>query len=227
MRKDLLPVHLQNLIIRGSQDDDDGDESEEESDDDEKSDDDGDEEEQDKDKTEDTTALKSALQKERRARKESDRKLRKLEKLVSEQGDKEKSESDKAKEEASKAESKAQKLAVKLRDSAIDNAIIKLAGKLKFRDSDDALLMADRDDIDIDQDEDDPTKIELDEGSVETALQNLAKKKPHLIVADGQEDRSGSKFGGSRKSPEKMQDEALMGRYDAFKTARPAPSSSK
>jgi hypothetical protein len=226
MRKDLLPKHLQNLIIRGAQDDD-GDESEEDSDD-EKSGDEGEEEEQEKDdKAEDTTALKSALQKERRARKNNERELKKLQKLVAEQGDKEKSESDKAKEQASTAESKAQKLAVKLRDSAIDNAIIKVSGKLKFRDVDDALLMVDRDAIEVDQDEDDPTQIELDEGSVETALQALAKKKPHLILADGQGEPSGGKFGGSRKSPEKLQDAEMMERYDAFKNLRPAPASSK
>lgn len=226
MRKDLLPRHLQNLVIRGAQDDEEGDESEENSDD-ENSDEEGEEEEQEKDKAEDTTALKSALQKERRARKEADRKLRKLEKLVTEQGDKEKSESDKAKEQASTAESKAQKLAVQLRDRVIDNAIIKVSGKLKFRDVDDALMLINRDDIDVEQDEDDPTQIELDEGSVETALQALAKKKPHLILADGQGEPSGGKFGGSRKSPEKMQDAEMMDRYDAFKNLRPAPASSK
>jgi hypothetical protein len=221
-----LPKCLQNLIIRGSADDDEQGESEEESSDDDDDDDGEDKEgEQDKDKAEDTTALKSALVKERRARKNNERELKKLKALVDAQGDKEKSESDKAKETASAAESKAQKLAIRLKDSAIDNAVLKAAQKLRFRDTDDALKLIDRSDIDVEQDDDDPTVIELDEGSVETALQALAKAKPHLILAEGQEDKSGSKFGGSRKSPEKLQDEKLMTDYPALRQNRPVAHS--
>jgi len=221
-----LPKSLQNLIIRGSADDEEEGESEEESSDDDDDDDGEDKEgEQDKDKTEDTTALKSALQKERRARKTNERELKKLQKLVAGQEDKEKSESDKAKEDASKAESKAQKLAVRLKDSAIDNAVLKIAQRLKFRDTDDALKLVNREEIDVEQDEEDPTEIELDEGSVETALQALAKAKPHLILAEGQEDKSGSKFGGSRKSPDKLQDEKLMAAYPALTQNRPVAHS--
>jgi len=225
MRKDLLPEYLQNLIIRGSADDDEQGESEEESSDDDDEGEGENEGEQDKDKAEDTTALKSALQKERRARKNNERELKKLQKLVNDQGDKEKSDKDKAEETASKAESKAQKLAVKLKDSAIDNAVLKVAQKLKFRDTDDALKLVDRGEIDVEQDEDDPTQIELDEGSVETALQALAKAKPHLILADGQEDKSGSKFGGSRKSPETLQDDKLKAAYPALTHNRPVAHS--
>lgn len=214
MRKVTLPKCFRDLQISGAETDDTGDESEES--DDENESEEG-EEEEGKEKEPDTTALKSALQKERRARKDFERKLKRLEQAQTDKENQEKSESDKAKENASKAESKAQKLAVKLRDSAIDNAIIKAAGKLKFRDTDDALKLVDREDIDIEQDEDDPTKIELDEDSVKSALDKLAKAKPHLIQADGQGERSGSKFNGGRgKSQQELDDAALMERYGAF-----------
>jgi hypothetical protein len=220
MRKDLLPKFLQNLDIRGSQDDD-------ENEDDESSDSESDEgdEEQDSDKAEDTTALKNALRKERNARKKFERDFKKLQKTLGDKADQEKSETDKAKEDASKAESKAQKLAERLKLSAVDNAIIKVGTKMKFRDIDDALKLIDRDAIDIEQDEDDPTVMDLDETSVKAALDALAKAKPHLILADGQGEASGSKFGGSRKSNESNSDKLLMERYEAFGTRERVPSS--
>ena len=224
MRKSKMPTCFLNLKISGA----DPTEEEGESEESEDNDDDGEEGEGEEDKgKEDTTALKSALQKERRARKINERELKKLQKAINDAGDKEKSESDKAKEDASKAESKAQKLAERLKESAIDNAIIKLSSKLKFRDTDDALKLIDRDSIEVDQDEDDPTKIELDEDSVKSALESLAKLKPHLILADGQGAPSGGKFNGGRgKSQQELNDSALTERYDAFKQTGRVPSSS-
>lgn len=211
MRKGLLPKHYYFMTLRGFEDENESEEEEEESE----------ENEEEKDKegkgAENNDALKSALQKERRERKRLEREARELKKFKEEQEGKEQSDSDKAKEAASKAESRAEKLAAKLIDSALDNAIIKAAGTLKFRDVDDALKLVDRDDIDIDQDEDDPSEIDLDEASVKAALEKLAKAKPHLIVAEGQEERSGSKFNGRRKPGDnKVEDEALRAKYPAL-----------
>lgn len=218
MRKGLLPKHYYDIVLRGFEEDDDkksgtGDGTDDGAD--------GDEEEEEDDKggkegSENTDGLKSALQKERRERKRLEKEARELKKFKEEAEGKDKSDTDKAKEDASKAESKAQKLAAKLRDSALDNAIIKAAGGLKFRDIDDALKLVDRGDIDIEQDDDDPTEIELDEASVKAALEKLAKAKPHLIVAEGQGERSGSKFNGGKKPNQQTDEEVLRSKYPAL-----------
>lgn len=224
MRRD-LPKILRNLNIRGAEPDDEEGESDEESDDD---DDDGKgaEGEGNSGKPDDNEALKSALRKERLARKKFEKENRTLKKAQEGKQAQEQSEADQAKERASAAESKGQKLAERLLRSEIDNAIIKVAGKMKFRDIDDALKLVEREDIEAEQDDDDPTSIELDEGSVETALKNLAKKKPHLLIAEGQGEPSGGKFGGSRKSTQDMDDDAMMARYDAFAITGRTPNKS-
>lgn len=216
MRKGLLPKHYYSIVLRGFEGD--GDEGEGEGSDD---DDDGDEGEENEKKegegdSGNTDGLKSALQKERRERKRLEREAKELKKFKDEAEGKTKSDTDKAKEDASKAESKAQKLAVKLRDSALDNAIIKAAGGLKFRDIDDALKLVDRDAIDIEQDDDDPSEIDLDEESVKTALEKLAKAKPHLIVAEGQGEKSGSKFNGGKKPSKQTDEDVLRSKYPAL-----------
>ena len=217
MRKDLLPL-FENLRIRGFETDD-NDSEDEESNDEESEDEE--QEGQDKDKPENTDALKSALRKERNLRKKEERDRKALAKRLDELDSKEKSETDKAKEDASKAESKAQRLAVALKTTAVDNAIIKAAGKLKFRDIDDALKLVDREAIDVEQDDDDPSNVDLDEESVKSALESLAKTKPHLILADGQEDKSGSKFAGSRKSQKDMDEDALIEKFPALARSMP------
>lgn len=216
MRKGLLPKHYYNIVLRGFEGD--GDKGEGEGSDD--GDDEEEEEEDDKEKgkggSENTDGLKSALQKERRERKRLEREAKELKKFKEEAEGKDKSDTDKAKEDASKAESKAQKLAAKLRDSALDNAIIKAAGGLKFRDIDDALKLIDRDAIDIEQDDDDPSEIDLDEDTVKAALEKLAKAKPHLIMVEGQGEKSGSKFNGGKKPTKQTDEEVLRSRYPAL-----------
>jgi hypothetical protein len=203
MRKGLLPKTLTNLQIRGFE----GDEEEENNSESEESEE---EESEDKEKPENNDALKSALRKERTERKRLDREAREMKKRLEELDNKEKTETDKAKADASKAESKADKLASALKNTAVDNVVIRVAGKLKFRDLDDALKLVDRESIEVDQDEDEPADVTIDEATVEEALKALAKKKPHLIVAEGQEERSGSKFAGGRGKSKEEDDEAVL-----------------
>jgi len=217
MRKGMLPYYLQNLVIRGFEDENPPKKKEDgEGNDDEEEDDENDEGGESKDKDTGNDALKSALQKERRARKAAERQAKELQKFKEEKENADKSETDKAKDEATKAADRATKLANKLRDTAVDNAIIKQGGKLKFRDIDDALKLIDRSAIEVDQDEDEPDDITVDESSVEAALKALAKAKPHLIIAEGQEDKSGSKFGGGRKPQKDADEDALRDRYPAL-----------
>ena len=217
MRRELLPFNLFNVTLRGFEDDD-----KDDKDDKSGSDDDGDDDDDDKDdkgsgNDQNADALKSALRKERLERRRLEKENKALQKTKQEKEDKEKSETDKAKDDAAKAAQRAEKLAQRLKTTAVDNAIIKLGGKLKFRDIDDALKLIDRDEIEVDQDEDDPSDVTIDESSVEEALKALAKKKPHLIVAEGQEDKSGSKFNGQRKTQKEIDDEELRSKYPALK----------
>jgi hypothetical protein len=170
-----------------------------------------------RDKAKDNDGLVSALQKERKAAKEAQRALRAAQKRLDELDAKDKSDTDKAKDTASKAESQVQKLAGKLLKAEVDNSITKLAGELKFRDIDDALKLVDRSLIEVEQDDDDPSDIDLDLESVKSALAKLAKSKPHLIMAEGQGDKSGSKFNGSKKPTKDAEDEAIRSKYPALR----------
>lgn len=165
--------------------------------------------------------LKSALRKERRTNRETQKRLRQLEKTLGEREDKEKDDVTKATDRATSAEAKAQKLATQLRTSALDNAIIKQATSLGFADVDDALKLVDRNDIDVEQDEDDPSLVEIDKTSVKDALEALKKAKPHLIKASdetGNPRKTGSSFGGGKKkTQDELDEEALLARYPALR----------
>lgn len=168
-----------------------------------------------------TAGLKSALDKERKANKTKERELKALRKFKEEQEAASKSDTDNAKDEATKAKTKTEKLAKRLRETAIDNAIIKLASgtdeKLRFEDIDDALSLINREAIDVEQDDDDPDEIEVDEETVLSALKALAKKKPHLLQgARPAGEKSGSKFNGPKKSDKEKDEESLRKQYPAL-----------
>lgn len=165
---------------------------------------------------EDNSGLKSALQKERAARKNLEREMRKLQSAEEDRANADKSEVERAKAAETKAAEKVAALATKLRDTALENAITKAANAAKFRDPSDAMALISRSDITVDQDEDNPADIEIDEKSVERAVKALAAKKPHLVLADGDEAPSGGKFAGGRKDQNKTDDEALRAKYPSI-----------
>jgi hypothetical protein len=193
----------------GSEEESEGEESEEES------------EEGGEEEKPDVEGLKSALQKERKSRREAERALRQAKRVQQEQQqnkDQEASEVEVAKAETAKERSKSEKLATRLRDTAVDNLILKYAGD-QFADLDDVLKLIDREQIDVDQDEDDPADVSIDEDSVKDAVKRLAKSKPHLlkIVGEGG-DRTGSEFGGRKKGQDDaLSEEVLMARYPALR----------
>jgi hypothetical protein len=127
-----------------------------------------------------------------------------------------KSEVDRAKAAETKATERVAALATKLRDTALENAITKAANAAKFRDPSDVMALISRSDIVIEQDEDNPADIEIDEKSVTRAVAALAAKKPHLVLADGDDGPSGGKFGGGRKEPKKTDEEALKAKYPSL-----------
>ena len=188
--------------------------------DDDDSDDDDEGEGNEGDKSTGNEGLKSALQKERRERRKLEKENRRLAAAQKSREDSEKDETTKAKDEASAAQTKAAKLATRLRDTKLDNSIIKLANGMNFVDVDDALRLIDRDAVELDQDEDDPSDIEIDEKSVKVALEALLKAKPHLLKGEQQKPpppKSGSKTGGGEKSKEQLDEEALASKYPALR----------
>lgn len=228
-------------------DDDDADDAEEDDDDEE---DDAEKAAAKKSKeAEDTSGLKSALQKERSDRKRLEKEAKELRRFKETAERKGKSETDNAKADATKASQKAEKLAAKLQTNEVDLTIIKVIQsdpKLKFRDIDDALSLVKRGDIEVEQDEDDPSEIDVDSDSVVKALQALARRKPHLLVdssndedEEDEEDEdvselelirrsrrsaTGSKVGSrGTRDKGKITDEKLYETYPALAAGRPSP----
>lgn len=125
------------------------------------------------------------------------------------------------------AEGRVTRLANRVRESAVDNVIIRLAPKLNFADPEDAVAMVNRKDIEVDQDDEDLTDVEIDEDSVRDALKKLAKRKPHLLAksktngtGDEEDDdpkrTTGSKFGGKRRTKDALSEEELRRTYPAL-----------
>lgn len=176
---------------------------------------DGDGEEGDEQKP-DVTGLKSALAKERAENKRKDKELKRLQKAQQAKEDAEKSDLEKAQGEAETSKAKAEKLAAGFLKTSLNSAIRAEATKLGFIDVDDALNGISRDDLEFEQDEDDPSDIDIDQKSVQKAVKALATKKPHFIKSgtdDGEP--SGSQFGGSNKK-KKSSDDELRERYPSL-----------
>lgn len=171
---------------------------------------------------EDVTGLKSALEKERENVKSRDKEMAKLRKRLDEFEGRDKSEVDRAKDVAGKATDKVGKLATKLRENSVNHAIVTaLSGRdmPKFADVDDVLTMLNRSGITVEQDEDDPSDVTVDRKTVEAAIKDLAKKKSHLLVAEGDTEPSGGKFGGGGgKDPKKLDEKTAEQRYPALRT---------
>lgn len=221
MRPIKLPPELLHLgLIIGFDEDPDDDKEKDESEEEGS-------EEEDKDGG-NIEGLKSALRKERSERRRLSKEVKDLAKFRQEREDAEKDDVTKAKDQATSAEAKAQKLAAKLRDSALDNAIIQLAGGMGFADVDDALRLIDRATVDIDQDEDDPTEVNIDRDTVKSALEALTKAKPHLLKNEEKSppQPTGSRFnGGNKKVNDKdAQDAALREKYPALRRGSPVQS---
>lgn len=168
------------------------------------------------DDKEDNSGLKSALQKERQSRRDAERELKRLRTAQEERDNADKSEVERAQAAEKKAAEKVTALAEKLRTQSVDAAITKAANAAKFRDASDALALINRADITVEQEEDSPEDIEIDEKSVERAVKALAAKKPHLILADGDTEPSGGKFNGGRKDQKQQDEAALKARYPSL-----------
>lgn len=198
--------------------DDDEESSDDDNDDDSSDDDDDDSDDDDEDKT---AGLKSALRKERQLRRALEKENRQLKKgstkpKAKAKEDEDSDDSSSNSEEDQVAQARQEKLAGKLLNNAINTEIIKVAGG-SFKDIDDVLALINRELIDADQDDDDPSEVTIDAESVKDAVKALAKKKPHLLAGGTGGPKSGSKFGGSRKSKDGMTEEQLLEKYPALR----------
>jgi hypothetical protein len=146
----------------------------------------------------DVKGLKSALQRERDEKKALDKQLKAHQKKQREAEDAEKSEVERLSSATTAQQQKLEKLAAGYRSKAVNEAILKAAGNAKFLDPTDALRPEVLAAIGVEQDEDDPTEITIDEASVTQAVKTLAKAKPHwLTTAQKPNSKSGSTFGGT------------------------------
>jgi len=227
--KSLGSLNLDSVTIIGWEDDNEDDDDKNSSDgsddsDDDDNDKDDDEDDKDDSKTPDVTGLKKALRAERKQRRGFEKRLKAFEKANKDSSDQEASDLEKANKERDSAAAIVDRLGDQLATQAIDMSIQSAATKLKFLDPDDALRLVDRDAIDVDQDEDDLSKVTIDGDSVKEALEALAKDKPHLLMTEEESGSGGGKFGGSRgakgKTSRQAQEQEDSARYPAMRNRR-------
>lgn len=166
----------------------------------------------------DVAGLKSALEKERADRKKLDKDLKAFQKAQQAKEDAEKTEVERLTGATTAQQQKLEKLAAGYRSNAVNQAILKAAGAAKFLDPSDALRPEVIAAAGVEQDEDDPTEITIDEVTVTQAIKALAKSKPHWL-STGQEKKitpkSGSTFGGSGTGGDDASAQ-LAAKYPAF-----------
>lgn len=225
MRAEEIWMLLQEPIV-GFEDADDESEDEEDSSSEDESDAEGDDEDdeggdsdQEAESKEDTEGLKSALQKERKERKRLEREAKKRDRMAARQRAEEDDALKAARDENETLKQSNAKLAQGYLKTQLDGIITKYAAKARFRDIEDAINGIKVEDIDYDQDDDDPSDLEIDEASVEVAVNKLAEKKPHFVMADGDEEPSGSRFGGKKsgKKKDEADEQALRDKYPALR----------
>lgn len=218
MLKNELPYWLQGLIIVGREEDEDKDDSEENSEEDQ---DDEESDDEDKDKGDEGTpsereaALQEALEKERKLRRQAEREARKAKKTAATKKSTEEADDTKARLEQS--ETRTARLAKGFLDSKIEAAVLAEARKQGFIDPTDALINDVLKEVDADQDDEDPTDVEVDEESVVDAVKALARKKKHLVGQGTSTVKSGGKFRGKGGEDKGGSDAALQEHYPSLR----------
>jgi hypothetical protein len=166
---------------------------------------------------EDFANLEKALAAERRQNKAKDRELRRALAGKAQKEESENEDLETTKKDLQSTKAKAEKLAAGLLQRDINAAITRAADKLKFVDAEDAINGIDRTTLVFDQDEDDPTDIDIDEDSVMAAVKKLAAKKPHFLTKGTEDGEStGSPMGGSRKRDKKTTEDQLREHYPSL-----------
>ena len=167
---------------------------------------------------EDTSGLKSALEKERAERKNLEKELKAFRKAQEDAANAEKTEIQRLTDAHGKSTAKLDKLAAAFKSSAVEKAILAEAQKSRFTDPTDALRPEVLAAIGVEQDEDDPTQVTVDQESVKAAVKELAKNKPHYLAAPEKKTppTSSPKFGGSGQTPSTSEEQRLAALYPAL-----------
>jgi hypothetical protein len=216
----LVPWYLLDSIVgyEGEEGSESSDESSEEEGEEEGEEEEEEGEEGEKPPTqEDIDRINKALRAERKLRREAEKALKASQRAKEDETSTK--ETEQAQQREAAAAQKSERLAARFLDTALEGSIVKAATKLKFRDVDDAVTQINREDIDWEQDEDDPSKVTIDGDSVTAAVKALAKKKPYLLATEGAgEGASGGQFGGaSGNKPDGLTEEALRSTYPALR----------
>jgi hypothetical protein len=146
------------------------------------------------------SGLKSALEKERNDRKALDKELAAFRKAQKAKEDSEKSEVQRLADDNASLGDRYTKLATQFRNNEVNRVITEAAKSIGFLDPSDALRAEVLDNLEINQDEDDPTKVTVDVTEVVKRVKQLAKAKPHYVGGSQQQapsTRSGSTFSGA------------------------------
>lgn len=164
-----------------------------------------------------TKGLKSALRKERARAAAAEKKLKAKEKAEADAELAKRSDIEQAQIREQKALERAEKLANGFLQTNLNAAIREAAKNAGFIDPSDAIEGVDRTGITYEQDEDDPSQVDIDQKTIVAAVKKLAAKKPHFIRSgtdDGEP--TGSQFGGSRQKKQTTEDE-LKKKYSALR----------
>lgn len=158
--------------------------------------------------------LKSALAAERRRANAAEKAAKTAAKEKAERELAEKSEIERLQIKEQAANEKLQKLSDGYRNSAIDRAIEKAAAD--FVDPTDAIAGVDRKLIEVEQDDEDPSIVKVDQKSVTRLVKELSARKPHFLKKPGTDDGepTGSGFGGTKKTRNsETEEQALRKKY--------------
>lgn len=198
-----IPIWLQGLTIIGREgDEENAEEGQEEGEEEEEEGGEGDDEEQNKGSEEapsEAEALRKALNEERKLRRQAERKARLAEKKQTKEEKQETEDLQQTQTELQTEREKNAKIAARLLNKERDDAIKEVARKMQFIDPTDALTDEIRKAVEIDQDPDDPSDIEVDMDSVKLAVQKLANAKKHLLGKPNDGEPSASSFNSKRK----------------------------
>jgi len=165
----------------------------------------------------DKARLEKALEAERKQRRQLEKENIRFKKAQKESEDQEAKDLREANEKIEKSRTTVERLATTLRTQAVHTAIERAARDANFFDVDDAIHGVDMEEIDVEQDDDDPTQVSVDKDSVKRAVTKLANAKKHLIKPPGNGVKSGSNMGGSPGNNDgKASEEDLKKRYPSL-----------
>lgn len=168
--------------------------------------------------------IKSALAKERNERKAADKELAAFRKAKAEAADSEKTEIQRLTDSHANLADKYTKLAAGYRSDALERAVLAAAKDAKFRDPSDAMRFDIVSGLEVEQDEDDPTKVTVNTDELVKRIKKLAADKPHYLAegtppARRGATKTGSTFNGANNGSKKGDADlaALQAKYPALR----------